>query len=53
MAKKKTKTVKPKAVAEEAGELYYVVNVYDNHGTININQTGNPPPPPCPPGGCQ
>lgn len=53
MAKKKGKTAKQKAAAEEAGELYYVVNIYDNHGKVIINQSGNPNfPPPCPPGGC-
>lgn len=53
MSKKKGKTAKTKAEAEESGELYYVVNIYDNHGTIKIKQSGNPPPPPCPPGGCK
>lgn len=47
MAKKKT-AEKPQ---EESGEVYYVVNIYDNHGTINITQSGAPPqPPPKPPG---
>lgn len=50
MAKKK-KTAKPKAEATEDGELYYVVNIYDNHGTINIKQTGKPGQPPPPPEG--
>lgn len=52
--KKKGKTDKAKAGAEEAGELYYVVNIYDNHGTIKIKQSGQPGQnPPCPPGGCK
>ena len=35
----------------EAGEVYYNIYIYDNHGTINIQQTGKPsnPPPPPPP----
>lgn len=54
MAKKKEKTAKPKAEATEDGELYYVVNIYDNHGTIKIHQSGQPGQnPPCPPGGCK
>lgn len=38
--------------SEQGYELYYVVNIYDNHGTINITQTGKPEivPPPPPPG---
>lgn len=52
MKQKKGKTAKKKAEAEESSELYYVVNIYDNHGTIKIKQSGNPPqPPPKPPGG--
>jgi hypothetical protein len=48
---KKEKTVKQKT-EETEHELYYVVNIYDNHGTINITQSGNPEePPPTPPGG--
>ncbi len=53
MKKSKGKTVKAKGALTEdtESELYYVVNIYDNHGTINIRQSGNPPnPPPCPPG---
>ncbi len=30
----------------ESGEVYYVVNIYDNHGTINITQSGQPDEPP-------
>ncbi len=30
----------------EAGDAYYVINIYDNHGTINITQSGQPDEPP-------
>lgn len=50
--KKKEKTDSTKEEVKEVGEVYYVVNIYDNHGTINITQSGNPSqPPPKPPGG--
>lgn len=51
---KKDKTEKPLKSEESESEIYYVVNIYDNHGTINITQTGKPggsPPPPPPEGG--
>ena len=49
---KKEKT-EPEEVKETTEpEIYYVVNIYDNHGTINITQSGTPEdPPPTPPGG--
>lgn len=52
--KKKSKTASTKATVadeEEVYELNYIVNIYDNHGTINITQTGKPDPDDPPPGG--
>jgi len=49
--KEKTVVEVQEEPTEPENEIYYVVNIYDNHGTINITQSGNPPPPPSPPGG--
>lgn len=45
----KPKVIKFKAETEEGAEVYYVVNIYDNHGKIYILQSGKPDPPPPPP----
>ena len=47
----KKETTEKQVVTEdsEQPDIYYVVNIYDNHGTINISQSGQPIPPPTPP----
>jgi len=39
----------PQVETAEEESPYYIVNIYDNHGTINITQTGKKDPPPPPP----